>query len=132
MNMGRITVPVTESKIKVQQHMAEQTDIRFIMKRYRETGVLASGKASGRQPMYFDVSELPQDYAAAVAMVESAKKRFGALPVEVRQKFNYDPKKMLEFIQTGSREEAEELGIIEKKEIGQNARKPPGKGGTAL
>ena len=35
MNMGRITVPVTESKIKVQQHMAEQTDIRFIMKRYR-------------------------------------------------------------------------------------------------
>ena len=36
MNMGRITVPVTESKIKVQQHMAEQTDIRFIMKRYRE------------------------------------------------------------------------------------------------
>ena len=35
---------------------------------------------------------------------------------------------MLEFIQTGSREEAEELGIIEKKKSGKMPENPPEKG----
>lgn len=110
----RTIQPPVEEKVKTQQHFAEQTDIRHVMRRYRETGVLSTGKATERQPMYFDTTELPEDYAAAVAMVNSAKTRFDALPAAVRQKFNYDPQNLLKFIQTGSKDEAIELGLIEK------------------
>ena len=64
--------------------------------------------------MFGDFTHFKDFFACQNAIVE-AHNAFDALPVEIRERFNYDPGKLIEWLADDkNREEAIKLGLIEK------------------
>jgi phage internal scaffolding protein len=60
----------------------------------------------------------PQTYSEALIALRNAKDAFDDLPAKVRQRFDNDPAKLLEFIADDkNREEAEKLGLVKPGEV---------------
>lgn len=88
----------------------ESTDINNILKRYQKTGLLAH--AIEMEPQYGDFSE-STDYQAAMQTIATANQQFELLPANLRERFQNNPAKMLEFVANKeNKEEAIKLGII--------------------
>lgn len=95
------------------QSFKEECDINNIMRRFSVTGVL--DHVNQRQPMWGEVPDL--DFAGAMAIVVDARERFEQLPALVRDRFNNDPAKLLEFIRDpANRDEGVKLGLFRPKE----------------
>lgn len=78
----------------VQQNMAGETDINNIMAKYQKTGLLTHvARYAGN---YGDFSEVP-DYKTGVERVMAAEEMFMSLPAKIRDRFNNDPGKFIEF-----------------------------------
>jgi len=94
-----------------QQHFKEECDINTILQKFNITGILPEAPLS---PRYGDFSGIG-DYHTALNRVMAAQTEFGALPAQIRARFDNDPSKLIQFLDDESnRPEAEELGLVER------------------
>lgn len=97
---------------------AKEADINFLLARYRNTGSFYSVDEmikSTRRPQFGDFTGIP-DYQESLNKMQNALDMFAELPLKVRQRFHDSPIELLAFMQDEkNRDEAIELGIIEKK-----------------
>lgn len=94
-----------------QQHMAEETNINTIVKRYGLTGTMP---VPPRLPTYGDFTGV-FDYQSALEALNDADKSFEALPADVRTKFGNDPGKFVDFCSNPANiSELRELGLAPK------------------
>ena len=77
-----------------QQHMAESTDINHIMKRYEQSGLLEH--VNQYQGEYGDFTVMP-DFHTAMNKIKEAEDMFLTIPASIREKFDNDPGKFVEF-----------------------------------
>lgn len=101
------------------QAFAHASNINNIVKTYKQTGVLGNPNyASQIQPMYVDMSTLPNLHEAQNA-IANAKSSFEGLPSHIRNKFENDPQKLLDFMDDpNTLEEQYKLGLkIKPKDL---------------
>lgn len=92
------------------QSAYQETDIHFILNRYRRTGIMPEARAEG---LYADYSGVPA-YDEAMCIVARANEQFDGLPAAVRARFANDPRQLLAFVSDESnRDEAIKLGLID-------------------
>lgn len=83
----------TVGESRTQQHQAAETDINLIVKRFRVTGLMPVG---ARLPSYGDFDSVV-DYRTAMDAIIAAEKSFMALPANIRDRFDNDPSRFMEF-----------------------------------
>lgn len=97
---------------QVQKDMQDETDIKNILEKYGRTGILPVVANPG---MYDDFSDVP-DYQEAQNQIRKADEAFAALPSKIREKFENDPAKMIQYLNDESNiEESIKLGLRERK-----------------
>ena len=103
------------SPSRTQQQFKEECDVNNILRNYVNTGVLTHTAAV--PPEFGDFSEVPSDYGEALVLIERSKEMFNALPSDVRDRFDNKPQNLVQFLKDESnREEAEKLGLVNRKE----------------
>lgn len=108
------------------QAAREEVDINKIVKRM-EAGQMIDSRII-REGVYEDVSEL-NDLSSAIIKVQKAWDNFMELPAEVRERFDNNPTKLVEFLEDGkNRDEAVKLGLVKEKPAGSPATIPPESG----
>nr|QJB18751.1 MAG: internal scaffolding protein [Microvirus sp.] len=101
---GQSAVSVT-----LQQFM-EECDIRGILSHFEKTGIL---KTRDGNPIYGDFTKIP-DFQSAMNTVILANDTFMQLPAAVRDRFQNDPARLMEFLGDPSNQaEAVKLGLAE-------------------
>lgn len=96
---------------RTQQSFAEECDINNIMKRFGLTGQLP---ADFRTPLLGDFTDV-LDYKSALNAVIEADDEFMKLDANVRERFNNDPQRLMEFLDNEKNfDEAVKLGIFKK------------------
>lgn len=113
---GRVRVQtVNMEDSKTQQQFKDQCDVNKIVAKYkRDTGrwLHLMSPNGGR---YADVSSI-KDYHSMLLQLQDANSAFMALPALVRQRFQNDPGKLLQFMQDPKNyDEGVKLGIFEPK-----------------
>jgi phage internal scaffolding protein len=105
-----------------QQHMAAETDINNIMKKYEKTGIVTH--LAKYQGDYQDFTVMP-DFHTAMNTIREADEMFLTLPASVRDKFDNDPGKFVEFATDDCNHDAlVDLGLAyPKQEPEQTTRK---------
>lgn len=94
-----------------QQQFRDECDINEIVRRFGLTGKLPENP---RMPVSGDFTGI-SDYQSAVNMVLNAEAAFMEFPADVRERFNNDPQKMMEFISLEkNRDEAIRMGLVPK------------------
>ena len=83
-------------KSRTKQSFAKQCDINNILGKAARTGTISH--LSRYQPVYGDFSNW--DYNEALNKVAEAKSMFQELPAEVRDEFQNDPGRFLDFVNT--------------------------------
>lgn len=87
----------------------DEADINKIIARFEKTGSL--GRLASREPFYGDVSEF-DGLAAAIMKVNEASDMFSQYDAKVRERFDNDPVKFVEFFEDpGNLKEAIDLGL---------------------
>lgn len=109
-----------------QQHFKDEADINYIVKMYREGGVIpGSTGAAARTPMFGDFSNLPDNAQEAYNQILEAKANFNNLPLAIRQRFNFDPAAFFEFVQNPANvDELVSMGLAYKTAIADNNTEP--------
>lgn len=101
----------------VRPEFQHDADINNILARYATTGWLVDPNSprNDRKPTYDDWSKMPS-YQDSLDIVIKAEERFDALPVQIRERFNYDPQKLLDFLNDEKNyDEAVKLRLISPK-----------------
>lgn len=94
------------------QSFAEECDINTIVKRFGITGELPQNV---RMPTYMDYEGI-FDFHSAMNAIAKAHESFGAMPAEIRARFNNDPGQFVDFCSDANNlEEAKKLGLVEPK-----------------
>lgn len=107
--------PVGGPKV-TQQHMRDSTDINKIVDKYNRTGVLQSGRASGRQPMFIRMDGLT--FHEMLIRVQETQGQFAALPAKIRKRFANNPENLLRFLENKENlEEAIGLGLVDRESV---------------
>lgn len=77
-------------------------------------------------PMQGDFTGLP-DYGGAVQMIRKAQEIFNNLPAKIRERFQNDPEKYINFFHDeNNRLEAEKLGLVKPRPVPEDpAKKEP-------
>lgn len=95
-----------------QQQFKDDVDINVLLERFKITGQMPEGVV---MPQYGDFRGVA-DYRSAVDAVRKADNSFMDLPANVRNRFDNDPQKLLEFVSDDkNRAEAERLGLVVSK-----------------
>lgn len=98
-----------------QQHFKEECDINNIIARFTRTGLLP--QYPGEDMQYGDYTT-SLDYHEAMTIVAQAKQQFESLPSSVRDKFDNDPAKMLDFVSKKENiEESVKLGLLNREAL---------------
>lgn len=101
----------------------EDVDINKIVKRM-EAGMLVDSRIL-REGVYEDVSDL-SDLSSAIIKVQKAWDDFMELPASVRERFDNNPTKLVDFLNDSkNRQEAIDLGLVNKPEPVNPASIPP-------
>jgi len=79
---------------RVQQNLHAETDINRIMAKYQKTGLLTHVNTYAGE--YGDFSGVP-DYKTGLERVQAAEEMFMSLPAKIRDRFNNDPAKFIDF-----------------------------------
>lgn len=108
---------IGEDPGQVQQHLADETDINNIMRKYQKTGELRHVTSMAGE--YGDFSNAP-DYKTAMEQIIAADNLFMELPAAVRDRFGNDPANFIEFA-------TDEKNIEELRKMGlaPEAPRPP-------
>lgn len=89
---------------------ADDSDINKIIARYNKSGQLPPTLRG--EPFYGDVSEFG-DLQDSLIKIQEADRLFMSYPAELRERFENDPVKLVEFLgDDKNRAEAEELGLV--------------------
>lgn len=98
-----------------QQHFKDECDINKIIERFTRTGLMP--QYPGEDMQYGDYTT-SVDYHEAMTIVAQAKQQFEALPSSVRDKFDNDPAKMLDFVSKKENiEESVKLGLLNREAL---------------
>jgi len=101
---------------RTHQSFKDECDINRIMARHKKTGII---RQTTERPQYGDFSNLP-DYQEAMNTVIQADSMFAELNSEVRERFQNNPQKFLDFCDDPeNQDEAIRLGIAAKPEPAQ-------------
>ena len=84
---------------EIQSHK-DSCDINLMIKRFENGDLTALG--TPRDPVYMDITDMPKTYAELYQKVIDAKNEFNALPLDLREKFDFDPDKYISQMGTGS------------------------------
>ncbi len=104
---------------RTKQSFKDETDINTIMARFQKTGMLEF--VNKHEPQYGDVTAL--DFQNSMLSVVKAREMFADLPSKVRDRFENDPAKLLEFLDNPeNRDEAILLGLAK---AAKTAKEPP-------
>lgn len=109
-------VDFSDAPSMTRQEFADEANVNNLLKRYAQTGSFydPTKPHSARQPLFGDFSKY-NDFTVYQNLVIEARDRFDSLPVEIREKFNYDPAKLLDFLaDEKNRDEAIKLNLIAK------------------
>lgn len=108
-NGSRKVELVCEGESLTEQAHAAAADINAIMRRAERTGEVLVTDA---RPMYGDFSAVG-DYQSALEAVRTAQAAFMTLDPHIRERFNNDAGRLLEFLSDeANRPEAERLGLV--------------------
>lgn len=127
-NKGHIKVAQKFSgKSRTEQHHKKECDINQIVKKYDKTGLLNHvNSMDGIPDDMLTISGL--DYKQAMDLMLSADKSFAALPSDIRNRFQNDPGKLIQFVQDESNyDEALGMGLVKQRppEPTSEPPKPP-------
>lgn len=103
--------PITGEKLpcRTKQADKEGCDIHVILRRIEQGGMLPD--MIRREPRYGDFSNV-KDYRESMETVLRAQEQFEALPFAVRDRFEHDPERMLEFVSDpANKDELVKLGL---------------------
>lgn len=101
---------------RTKQSFKDECDINNIMRRYAVTGVIEH--LSQREPQYIDTTGA--EFMDAMLVVAEAKTRFAELPAEIRNRFENDPAKLLDFVHDPENlEESIKWGFIDRDKLPQ-------------
>ncbi|WNK14645.1 MAG: internal scaffolding protein [Microvirus sp.] len=105
---------------RTKQSFKEECDINTIMQRYQKTGILP--ETQHRVAQYLDASGF--DFQASMEQVAAAKTMFEQIPAAIREKFENNPAKFVEFCENPANlPELTEMGLATRRE-------PSGGGGS--
>lgn len=97
---------------RTKQAFKEECDINTIISRFLRTGVL--NFAAKNEPRYGDVTGL--EFQESMLKVAQAQSLFNELPAALRNRFDNEPAKFLDFVHDEkNREEAIKLGLVSPK-----------------
>lgn len=98
-----------KDKSLAKQEFADEVNINTIIKRFGLDGELPQGV---RMPTYGDFTGLG-DFQDAMNAVAQANEAFMSMPARVRERFDNDPQKFVEFCSDAKNaDEAAELGLV--------------------
>lgn len=98
-----------------QQHFKDECDINKIIERFTRTGLLP--QYPGDNMEYGDYTSVAS-YHEAMTILANAQAQFDSLPSSVRDKFDNDPAKMLDFVSKQDNiEESVKLGLLNKQAL---------------
>ncbi|WNK13378.1 MAG: internal scaffolding protein [Microvirus sp.] len=93
---------------KTQQQFKDETDINVILERFGITGQMP---ITTMQPLAGDFTAI-EDYQQALNAVHAAEQNFMQLPSKIRDKFNQDSRKFVDFcVDPANIEAVRELGL---------------------
>lgn len=108
---------------RTKQSFRDECDINRIMARYQATGVLEHQRADV-QGQFRDCTEW--DFQRAMDIVAEARSTFAGLPAELRDRFENDPRKLLEFVHDPANlEESVQLGFIDPERLPKDKAATP-------
>lgn len=106
-------VTISENPSKTEQSKASEANINTIMARAIKTGMVPIRTVS---PLYGDFSECVT-YHETLDKINEAYDDFMKIPSQIRNRFQNDPHKFMEFLQNPNNlEEAIALGLVKKVE----------------
>ena len=112
---------------RTQQQFKDECDVNNILRNYVNTGILTHTAAVA--PEFGDFSEMPADYGEALALIHKSEEQFAMLPSEVRERFDNRPANLISFLQdVNNREEAEKLGLVNKRPVEDSKDSGPSNG----
>lgn len=101
------------SRSKAVQSDMDAADINKIMARYEKTGVIIDPQGIERKPMFGDFTQF-QNYHAMLSAVRDADRYFLTLPAPLRNRFDNDVQKFVEFCENpANKAELIKLGLRE-------------------
>lgn len=96
-----------------QQQFKNECDINYIVNRYLQTGYVNPMLVKNGQPVFGDVSTIG-GYKESLDKIQEADSMFMQLPAKIRDRFQHDPLKLLEFVANNDNyDEAVSLGLVE-------------------
>ena len=111
----RRIIKTLDKESKTQAHLAQRTNVNYLMKQYRRTGEMPDPAGLlRRQQVFLDCTQIG-DFAEVQQRIVDAGNQFRKLDPRVRAKFQNRPEMLIAFLQDeNNREEAIKLGLIEK------------------
>lgn len=91
----KVSLDFKDTVSKTKQSFADETNINKIIERFNKTGQLPN--LIKQDPKYGDYSN-PQTYQESLNTIHLANEQFESLSAKVRNKFQNDPIKLLEFV----------------------------------
>lgn len=111
---GRVSFESDEPSM-TKQSFKDECDINVIMRRYEASGILPIPQAG--EPRYADLTT-SSDFQAAMMEVAAARTAFAELPARIRDRFDNDPARLLEFLDDPRNvEEGRELGLYAPEDV---------------
>ena len=97
---------------RTKQSFAAECDIKKIVAKFAKTGMIRHLNA--KAPFYGDVSNIV-NYQESLGVVMEAQELFRGLSADIRNRFENDPQKLINFLNNPANlKEAQELGIVKK------------------
>lgn len=117
----KVTVDFKDQKSIVKKEFKDQTDINYMLKRFKVTGQIPVNK---NMPQYGDVSGL-KSFHDAYEVVQQAYDTFDTLPSQIRKKFDNDPLSIIDFLDNPANlEESYDLGLRDRPQPKQQVKPP--------
>lgn len=100
---------------RTKQGPAAECEINKIMAKYHKTGLITH--VNTRTGVFMDCSNIGS-YQECVERIQNANDAFYTLPATMRERFDNNPGKLIEFLQDSKNvDEAVKLGIVQKRDL---------------
>lgn len=108
----KVSVIFPDDSPHTKQEFADECDINVLLSRYQSTGEIPN--LNERAPQYLDATGY--DFQTHMDFIAGAKTLFQEMPSAIRNRFDNDPAKFLDFTsQEKNRPEMAEMGLLKPK-----------------
>lgn len=127
-NLGNENYSIAATDGITEQHHSESCDINKILAQFMQTGIMPP---TNPDPQYGDLTDSSLQFNEAMNQIAQAKSLFEELPDQVRERFDNEPYKFLQFAQDENNHDAMiEMGLLnaphpEDKALQGNDAVPP-------